>query len=248
MRRLIRLRRPPVVRVAEEPFVPRVDLAEVERRWAELRAANPALFDGRVLHVFGVFRNGHGGATLHVAECAYRHWAVGLHGFDTGARALGVKAIVLAGDRVLLGQRSERVAAYPGCWEFAPGGGVEPGSDPRRMIERELREESGLRLETRDRVSVRAVLFDGSVRSWEIVFLIRLHAPPPTLAPSDEYRSLRWAPLAEFACSANGPLTACAAAMLELLPGGAAQAVSTTGIDHVGTSTEEGRDAALGTA
>lgn len=255
MDRLIRLRRPPVVRLAEEPFVPRVDLAEVQRRWAALQAANSAFFDGRMLHVFGVVRNGHGGATLHVAECAYRHWAVGLAGhgvpsergvesgpnagpnadlnagYDTGVRALGVKAIVLAGDCALLGQRSDRVAAYPGCWEFAPGGGVEPGRDPRDMIVVELGEETGLSLEPGDRVTARAVLFDDSVRSWEIVYVIRLREPRALLAASDEYRSLRWVEVSSLkgqttsgraapAGIGAASLTSCARAMLELLPRG----------------------------
>lgn len=217
--------------------MPRVDLAEVDRRWAKLRAANTAYFDGRMLHVFRVLRNGHGGATLHVAECAYRHWAVGLDGFDTGVRALGVKAIVLAEGHALMGQRSARVAAYPGCWEFAPGGGVEPLRDPREMIGIELREEVGLRLGPDDRVTARAVLFDESVRSWEVVYVIRCQARPPLLAPSEEYRSLRWVELAElqghriargvargFAREVAAGveldrLTDCARSMLALLPG-----------------------------
>ena len=49
--RFIHLRRPPVVSLTDEPFVPGDAGPEVERRWEALRRANPAFFDGRVLQV-----------------------------------------------------------------------------------------------------------------------------------------------------------------------------------------------------
>lgn len=68
---------------------------EIERRWNSLRAKNPNYFDGRLYHVLGVHRNGHGGATLHVMECAYRYHAVQTPDFDLGQRALGVKGVTM---------------------------------------------------------------------------------------------------------------------------------------------------------
>jgi len=234
-----------VIRIAHLPFVPRGDLRQVDRRWAALCAANPAFFDGRILHVLAVHRNGHGGATLDVAECAYRHWAVGLHAasvevphdradshgvLDMGVRALGVKAIVASGDAVLLGRRSERVAAYAGRWEFAPGGGLAPGRDPREMILDELAEETGLEPGSGAAVTVQALLFDDCVRSWEIVFSIALpHSALPTLSsPSGEYSRLEWVDRRRLSArggelpldgqGARRALTPSAAAMLALLP------------------------------
>lgn len=234
--------------------MPRVDLREVERRWEAMVAANPAFFDGRLLHVRAVVRNGHGGATLHVAECAYRHWAVGLPdllrrfhvadpAFDTGVRALGVKGLVIAEGAVLVGRRGPWVAAYPDCWEFAPGGGLEPGWEPRAMLERELLEETGIRCGREARMSSVALLLDGSIRSWEIVQRVHLERRVDLTRAEGEYTALRWVPLERIATAVGsragmsegaatpterhrrellaevcgGPVTDCAALMVPLL-------------------------------
>src|SRR5690554_6175680 len=58
--RTIHLRRPVVLQVEDQPFVPNCNaeqLAEIERRWEARRSANPALHDGRLTHVLGVHRN-----------------------------------------------------------------------------------------------------------------------------------------------------------------------------------------------
>ncbi|MHC5002834.1 MAG: NUDIX hydrolase, partial [Planctomycetota bacterium] len=169
MQRCLPLRRPPVLSVAEGPFVPSgADLDDVQRRWDALRDENPAYFDGRLYHVLGVHRNGHGGAVLHVVDCAYRLHAVQDETLDLGVRSLGVKGIVRRGRRALLGRRSGQVAAYRGCWEFAPGGVVEPGHPPAETIRAELAEETGLVAE-REPTAI-ALLYDPGPRSWEIVF------------------------------------------------------------------------------
>src|SRR5688572_2522056 len=146
--RTIHLRRPATLSVQEGVFVPNVDphiLSEVERRWDSLCRANPAYYDGRLYHVLGVHRNGHGGATLHVIDCAYRFFAVQDDHFDTGVRALGVKGITSSPQGlILMGRRAQHVAAYRGMWEFAPAGSAEPGRDPAQLIQHELIEETGL--------------------------------------------------------------------------------------------------------
>jgi 8-oxo-dGTP pyrophosphatase MutT (NUDIX family) len=178
------------------PGAPRSMLAEVEARWASLCRGNPAYFDGRICHVLGAHRNGHGGATIHAADCAYRFWAVQAPGFDLGVRPLGVKGITMQGSRVLVGQRSNRVAGYPGLWEFAPGGVVEPGEDaapprPEAVIRRELEEETGLR--TSAEPVALAVLFDDALGTWEIVYRMDVapSADPPRAAEA-EYERLEW--------------------------------------------------------
>ena len=142
--RRIMLRRPPVMHVAEGPFVPEHPrVAEVDERWAAFRERVPAAFDGRVMHVFGVHRNGHGGVVMHLVETAYRYYAVQAPDFDLGVRPLGANGITWRDGRVLMGRRAAWVAGYPGAWEFAPGGVVEPGESPARTVVRELREETG---------------------------------------------------------------------------------------------------------
>ncbi len=53
-----------------------------------------------------------------------------------------VAAVIRRDGRILIGQRP-RASRHGLKWEF-PGGKVEAGEDPRRAIERELREELGI--------------------------------------------------------------------------------------------------------
>ena len=192
LERVVRLRRPPILSSQEGVFVPQVDRAisaEIDARWRALQQTNPAYFDGRLYHVLGVHRNGHGGCALHVVDCAYRYFAVQDHSFDLGVRALGLKAFTWSGDQLLVGRRSKHVAGYPGCWEFAPAGGAEVGVEPAEVILRELEEEAGLQASSPP-VAL-AVMFDPVVRTWEIVY--RLEASSRAAAPrSQEYDDLQW--------------------------------------------------------
>ncbi len=163
---------------------------EVDRRWTALQRANPAYYDGRLYHVLGVHRNGHGGCVLHVIDCAYRFFAVQDETFDLGVRALGLKGITTRDGQILMGLRSWRVASYKDMWEFAPAGSAEPGIDPARLIQQELQEETNL--STQSPPVPIAVLFDPVLRCWELVY--RLEAAPgePVARPA-EYAQLQWA-------------------------------------------------------
>jgi ADP-ribose pyrophosphatase YjhB (NUDIX family) len=192
--RIIRLRRPPVVVATEGRFVPPgVDLDAVDARWNALCAANPKYFDGSMLQVLGTSRNGHGGVQIHVQECSYRFYAVqradgAWPGLDCGVRPLGVKGIARRGDEVLLGRRSQRVAFYPGLWEFAPGGGLEPGIDPAAQVGKELEEETGIA--ARSAPIAIALLYDPVAFTWEIVHRLELPggATPELGWEYDEFR------------------------------------------------------------
>lgn len=185
-------------------------LDEVEQRWEALQVANPAYFDGRLCHVLGVHRNGHGGATLHVVDCAYRFHAVQDQSFDLGVRPLGVKGITMRGGRVLLGRRSPQVNAYRGLWEFAPGGVVEPGHDPAQTVRMELREEAGMELAAEPNAI--ALMFDAVLWSWELIYRLAVATgePMPTLS---EYTELDWFDLDKL----PAPLSPLAEQMIPLL-------------------------------
>lgn len=180
--RLIALRRPPVIHVQEERWVPEVmSLEDVDDRWQELCSANSRYFDGDVLQVLGVVRNGHGGVTIHAAPASFRFYAVQREWQDIGARVLGVKGLSASSDgHWLMGRRGSQVAYHPDTWEFVPGGSVPPGSDPARVLLDELKEESGW-LPIGAPRSV-AVLYDPSAFSWEIVFTLTVGpgTEPPT--------------------------------------------------------------------
>jgi 8-oxo-dGTP pyrophosphatase MutT (NUDIX family) len=191
--RTIHLRRPATMSITDEPFVPDVapDLFEqIEWRWEALRAANPHYYDGRLHHVYGVSRNGYGGAVVHVAECAYRYYAVQDDQYDLGVRPLGVKGVIERAGAYLIGKRSQSVGAYQGLWEFAPAGVVEPGDKPEQTIEAELEEETGLALE-RPPTPI-AVLYDDVLRCWEIVFALEVEDIAPLNLMDGEYDELVW--------------------------------------------------------
>jgi 8-oxo-dGTP pyrophosphatase MutT (NUDIX family) len=188
--RTIKLRRPPTLSVMDTPFVPpRQLLEEVERRWAALCRKNPAYFDGRLYHVLGVHRNGHGGASIHVMDCAYRYFAVQDREFDLGVRPLGLKGVTIRDGQVLMGRRAANVAAYAGLWEFAPSGGAEPGKTTAELIQEELMEETGLSSGA-EPIPV-AVMHDSVLKCWEIVFRLTPGDASPR-SRTAEYSELEW--------------------------------------------------------
>lgn len=176
--------------VETQPWVPdRVDSDEVDSRWDRILQTNSNAFDGRVLHVIGVHRNGAGGVIIHVAECAYRYYAVQTTGLDCGIRTLGSKAITRSADRILMGLRSDWLMYYPRLWEFVPGGSVVPGQTPTETIIEEMYEETGLRV-PKPPVPV-AVAYDSKAYSWEVIHLIDLDEKAMPVG-SREYDELRW--------------------------------------------------------
>ncbi|HMN95993.1 MAG TPA: NUDIX domain-containing protein [Phycisphaerales bacterium] len=214
---IVHLRRPAVIRMVEEPFVPASSvIGRAERTWRRLRAENPACFDGRLLHVLGLSRNGHGGATIHAAECAYRWHAAALAGVPTGVRPLGVKGVLIADGAVLLGRRSAAVAGHPGCWEFAPGGGVPPGTPPELQLRRELCEETGIDGAGASAVP-RALFLDRSVLTWELVFTLRLPRRVAATAVDGEYEELRWTPIDALPSVTGDRVTPAASAIAALV-------------------------------
>lgn len=190
-----------MVNLVPGAFVPAEPALEaIDAAWSRLREQNSRFFDGRVLHVLGVSRNGHGGVVVHVMEAAYRFYAVIACGLDTGVRPLGVKGLAeVDGDdgrrRWLMGRRSDRVAYYPDRWEFVPGGCLEPGVDPAEMLLRELGEESGFEAASPP-VPV-ALLYDPSAFSWELVHRVAIRPRAGIDPPGWEYRELRWVALGD---------------------------------------------------
>ena len=176
-----------------------IDLAEVDALWRALVEANPRYHDGDCLHVLGVVRNGHGGATIHLAPSSYRFHAVRRLGADTGIRPLGVKGLAVVGGhggdpRLLVGRRSGDSGSYPGRWEFLPGGGVESDAEGRvdlvDVVRRELREETGCEAGI-DPVAL-AILEDRTVGTWEVVFRLNLEeGGMPAGPPGWEHDELR---------------------------------------------------------
>ena len=110
---------------------------------------------------------------------------------------VGVGAVILDGDRVLLIQRGG--VTLPGKWSI-PGGLVELGETTREAVCREIGEECGLEI---DLVDVCGVLDrvvrdpDGRVRyHWVLVDFLAV-ARGGTLCASDDAADARWVPIDE---------------------------------------------------
>ena len=131
-------------------------------------------------------------------------------GFDCGVRPLGVQAITTCGEPCIAGPSCRLVHRYPRQWEFAPGGGVEPGCSPEDVLLRELDEEAGCS-PAGPPVAV-AVVLDEEARTWEVVY--RLEVQTEVLTPStDEYSELRWCSI-EALPAPRSPITECMRGLL----------------------------------
>jgi 8-oxo-dGTP diphosphatase len=110
---------------------------------------------------------------------------------------VGVGAVVLDGDRVLLVQRGG--ATLPGKWSI-PGGLVELGETSREAVCRELFEECGLEIEVIDVCGILDRVIrdaEGRVRyHWVLVDYLAA-ARGGTLCAGDDAADARWVPIAE---------------------------------------------------
>jgi 8-oxo-dGTP diphosphatase len=113
------------------------------------------------------------------------------------APRVGVGAVVLSGDRVLLVRRGGQPSS--GKWSL-PGGGLELGETTVQGIERELAEECGLRV----RVAGLAGVLDRVVRDaegrvryhWVLVDFLAYPDSEEICAGSDAAEA-RWVPITE---------------------------------------------------
>jgi 8-oxo-dGTP pyrophosphatase MutT (NUDIX family) len=181
-----------VVSLSDSVWLPDPHLRErADARWLDLQSANARLYDGPMIQVAGVHRNGAGGATIQAFPCQYRWYAVQVSGqcLDTGCRPLGVKGVTWCGERVLIARRAAWTMCFSGCWEMAPSGGVQPGQSPESAIASEFTEEVGGTLSRPPRAE--AVLYDDAAKTWEVV--LRLEVSTEQIdPPTHEYSEFKW--------------------------------------------------------
>jgi ADP-ribose pyrophosphatase YjhB (NUDIX family) len=108
---------------------------------------------------------------------------------------LGVGAVVLAGDRVLLVKRGSPPSQ--GLWSL-PGGGVEKGESLKNAVAREVLEETGVAVEVGPLVGVFERLLNDSQGRLEyhyvlLDYLCRAEPVPPRAG--DDAADARWVPL-----------------------------------------------------
>jgi hypothetical protein len=231
------------------------------RAWQRLCAANPRLHDAPIWSVEQVTASPeHAGPgevigapelRLSLRPARYRQLAtqrqpelIGQAGLRR-VRLLGVKGFIVAEDHaarphVLLARRHPATRVYPGLWEIAPGGGVEPhdpdrpdpaapdGADLIGTLREELDEELGLAWDTTIAAwRLLGGVDDPQADSFDLIFALRWAGPIDPSAPlprpavtpgraSWEVTQTAWAALDEPAALAAFDLTPATRAALEL--------------------------------
>ncbi|MBY0312738.1 MAG: hypothetical protein K2W85_11770 [Phycisphaerales bacterium] len=187
---------------------------DVDRVWGELRASNPRLFDGPVLLVDldSLLEK----RELRACRGTYKTLATAAGLGREDVRALGVQGLVMARERsgdacLLLGKRGGDVRIYPGLWENAPSGTVEPtrGSTigvPELLaaLAEEGDEEVGIDLHAGSARCV-ALVDDAIARTVDVVVQVELDAEVTSrvIACQDqecgigEYTMAAWSPMGE---------------------------------------------------
>ncbi|MEO0387831.1 MAG: hypothetical protein AAF281_09920 [Pseudomonadota bacterium] len=122
--------------VPPDPLPPALARA-VDRHWQQATAAAP-LWDGPLYTLIDATP-----ARLLIRRAAYRHLIAARAGVRLGLRPLAVTGLLFCPDGLVLGRRSDRVAADPRVWEPVPAGGLAR-PDPVEQIFEELTEELGL--------------------------------------------------------------------------------------------------------
>jgi 8-oxo-dGTP diphosphatase len=99
-------------------------------------------------------------------------------------------AVITRGRSILLARRAN--APYRGTWDL-PGGFLEAGESPEEGLERELREELGIRTR-RARVIAFAVDRYGRDGFPVLAIIYRATPEPGPLRPADDVAEARWFP------------------------------------------------------
>jgi len=182
---------------------PAPDGAERER-WDALVGENPRHFDAPIL----AFES-YDGLSGVIRARRERYARLALQpGLATGVTILSVTGVITALDErgepcVLLGRRGASTRVYPGLWELAPSGGIDPVDadtltlhDIRAQFAQEASEELGLDLDPSPARPI-ALQPDIGGRSVDLVLRLDTGAPIDSLRPgvSWEIDAHRWVPL-----------------------------------------------------
>lgn len=102
--------------------------------------------------------------------------------------AIAVKAFIIKDGQVLLLRRKPTDRHQPGQWDI-PGGRLERGENPFDGVKREVREETGLEIETVMPLDIQHFTRDDGQRITMIIFWCRLigDAAGITLSEHDAY-------------------------------------------------------------
>lgn len=198
--------------------------ARVDAFWERATAANPRLFDGPMLSCVETDPDA---AILRCRRATFRH-LVCQPTVETGTMQTSVTGVLTAFDErdrhhVLLARRGPHTRVYPGMWELAPSGGIDPptpttsggpghltGQDAWAQLTLELEEELaplglGGIASYLSAPDPPCLCIDHAARSVDIVLPVRVRfdpTEPGDNGPPDpagwEYTDARWVPLHEL--------------------------------------------------
>ena len=101
------------------------------------------------------------------------------------------KAAIKNGAKYLILKRAPDSDVYPNRWDF-PGGRLEHGEKPEKGLEREVREETGLRVEVKSPEFVFCERINGHF-NYHVIFGCRLSGKNAAVKLSGEHTGHRWA-------------------------------------------------------
>lgn len=115
-------------------------------------------------------------------------------------RPISISGIIYAEDKILIGLRAETLSQNPLFYELAPSGGIDPSVvegdkiNIKKLVEKELVEETGIMLEDTLSINFFALVYDPLQQSFEIC--VKIITDPKKINsvvfPIDEYIRFFW--------------------------------------------------------
>lgn len=115
-------------------------------------------------------------------------------------KPLCVSGLTIAGNKVLVGQRSENVTTHKTFFETVPSGGVDSTSlsgnqiNIKRQFENELWEETGISVTEIKNIELFSLIYDIAMNLYEICAEVQVNYTvlKQKLEPTDEYINFKW--------------------------------------------------------
>lgn len=119
-------------------------------------------------------------------------------------RPVCISGITLAGDKILIGQRSSNVTQYQDYYETVPSGGIDAeinaGSlvnemiDLPRQFQKELWEETGISVTEIKKIEIFSLIYDPNEEMYDLCAEIHVNYSilKESIQPTEEYPKFQW--------------------------------------------------------
>lgn len=111
-----------------------------------------------------------------------------------------ISGITMAGDKVLIGQRSDKVMQYPEYYETVPSGGIDDSTQTHesinltRQFEKELWEETKISVTEIKKIELFSLIFDPDNNLYELCAQIQVNYSclKEPIESNEEYTKFQW--------------------------------------------------------